>query len=102
MNQAGEWSLSPAYDLTYAYNPKGAWTHDHQMSLAGRRNDFERDDLLQFAHAIGIKTRRAKGILNQVGAAVSDWPQFAQTAGVATRDMVRIQKTFRSNLMLTH
>ena len=104
MNQAGEWSLSPAYDLTYltyAYNPKGAWTRDHQMSLAGRRNNFERDDLLRFAHAIGIKTRRAKGILNQVGAAVSDWPQFAQTAGVATRDMVRIQKTFRSNLMLS-
>ena len=102
MNQMGEWSLSPAYDLTYSYNPKGAWTHDHQMSLAGRRNDFDRDDLLRFAHAIGIKPRRAKGILNQVGAAVGDWPQFAQTAGVATRDMVRIQKTFRSNLMLTH
>ena len=102
MNQMGEWSLSPAYDLTYSYNPKWAWTHDHQMSLAGRRNDFDRDDLLRFAHAIGIKPRRAKGILNQVGAAVGDWPQFAQTAGVATRDMVRIQKTFRSNLMLTH
>ncbi len=101
MNQAGEWSMSPAYDLTYAYNPKGAWTRDHQMSLAGRRSDFKRDDLLRFAHAIGIKTRRAKGILNQVGAAVSDWPQFAQTAGVATRDIVGIHKTFRSNLMIS-
>ena len=40
MDRPGEWSLSPACDVTYAYNPSGAWTRDHQMSLAGRRNGF--------------------------------------------------------------
>ncbi|NNF08298.1 MAG: type II toxin-antitoxin system HipA family toxin, partial [Candidatus Eisenbacteria bacterium] len=26
MDKAGEWSLAPAYDMTYSYNPEGAWT----------------------------------------------------------------------------
>ena len=42
MDRLGNWSLSPAYDVTYAYYPGGTWTRDHQMSLAGRRNGSER------------------------------------------------------------
>ena len=40
MDRSGEWSLSPAYDVAYTYNPSDRWTGDHQMSLAGRRDDF--------------------------------------------------------------
>lgn len=29
------WSLSPAYDITFAHNPKGEWTHQHLMSING-------------------------------------------------------------------
>jgi len=35
MDEKGVWALSPAYDVTYAHNPSGIWTHQHQMSLAG-------------------------------------------------------------------
>ena len=65
MDRSGKWSLSPAYDVAYAYNPSGTWTRDHQMSLAGRRNGFERDDILQFAAAIGVKKRRALESIGQ-------------------------------------
>ena len=70
MDRSGKWTLSPAYDVAYAYNPAGAWTRDHQMSLAGRRNDFEREDILQFATSIGLKKRRALEILDKVSATV--------------------------------
>jgi serine/threonine-protein kinase HipA len=39
MDRSGTWRLSPAYDVAYSYNPSGVWTRDHQMSLAGKRND---------------------------------------------------------------
>ena len=99
MDQSGQWALSPAYDLTYAYNPTGRWTHDHQMSLAGRRNGFDRDDILQFATSVDIKRHRALEILDKVSAAVGNWSEHADAAGVAPRDVVRIEKAFRSNLM---
>ena len=102
MDRSGKWSLSPAYDVAYAYNPSGTWTRDHQMSLAGRRNGFERDDILRFAVSIGMKRRRALEILDKVGASVRDWGKHAEAAEVAPRDAARIEKAFRSNLMSVH
>ena len=99
MDRSGQWSLSPAYDVAYAYNPQGIWTREHQMSLAGRRNDFGRDDFLHFAATVGVKKRKAQTILDEVSTAVRDWGKLAEAAGVAPRDVVRIEKTFRSNLM---
>ncbi len=99
MDRRGRWSLSPAYDLAYAYNPAGLWTREHQMSLAGRRDGFERDDIVDFASAVGLKKRRALEVLDDVGASVLDWDLHAGAAGVAPRDAARIGKTFRSALM---
>jgi serine/threonine protein kinase HipA of HipAB toxin-antitoxin module len=30
MDRSGQWSLSPAFDVAYAYNPSGDWTARHQ------------------------------------------------------------------------
>ena len=40
MDQAGRWSLAPAFDLTYGYNPAARWTATHQMTLNGKRDGF--------------------------------------------------------------
>src|SRR5690606_21451109 len=49
MNPQGQWRLSPAFDVAYAYNPDGSWTHQHQMSLNNKRDGFQLADLLAFA-----------------------------------------------------
>jgi len=36
-------------DVAYSYNPSGGWTSQHQLSLAGKRDGFSVDDLLDFA-----------------------------------------------------
>jgi serine/threonine-protein kinase HipA len=36
MNPRGAWSLSTAFDATYSYNPNGAWTATHQMTINGK------------------------------------------------------------------
>ncbi|PIE22558.1 MAG: toxin HipA [Planctomycetota bacterium] len=98
MDKSGSWQLAPAYDLAYSYNPTGAWTRDHQMSLAGKRNDFSPEDLLVFAENAGLKTARAKQVVDEVMDAVQNWPGHAQEAGVEPGDLARIQKTFRMGL----
>lgn len=80
MDQQGDWTLSPAFDVVWAYNPKGKWTDRHQMTINGKRTDFIRTDLLSVADTFGIKD--AKEILEEVAEAVSRWAEFARTCGV--------------------
>ncbi|NOQ90007.1 MAG: type II toxin-antitoxin system HipA family toxin, partial [Gammaproteobacteria bacterium] len=54
MDKTGQWSLSPAYDVTYSHNPAGAWTNQHQMSINGKRDDFDREDLIAIGKSISL------------------------------------------------
>ena len=96
MNRNGDWQLSPAYDVAYA--PSGLWTRDHQMSIAGKRNDFEREDLLKFAASCGLKKSVANRIIGEVVSAVGNWRKTAAEAGIEKRDIQRIEKTHRTKL----
>ncbi|WP_298938283.1 type II toxin-antitoxin system HipA family toxin [uncultured Ruegeria sp.] len=98
MDRSGSWRLSPAYDVAYSYNPSGSWTRDHQMSLAGKRNDFTYDDLMVFASNAGLKPTRAKQAIEEVVVSVKNWQDHADVAGVEPSDVKRIEKTFRMKL----
>jgi serine/threonine-protein kinase HipA len=80
LRRGGAWELAPAYDLNYAYNPKGDWTYQHQMAVNGKFDGITRDDLLLDAERFGV--RNAKGILGDVAAAVGSFARFAREAGV--------------------
>ena len=95
MDRRGRWRLSPAYDVAYAYNADGPWTREHQMTLAGKRSGFERDDLVRFAIASGLKRPTARRVVEQVVDAVADWPRFAADAGVPAGDIRRIARMHR-------
>ena len=82
MDQSGRWFLSPAFDLTYANNPQGAWTARHQLSLRGKRDDFSREDFRDLGRHLSFKGGRADGLFDQVATAVEAWPEFADKAGV--------------------
>lgn len=98
MNRRGEWSLSPAFDVTYAWNPTGEWTSRHQMSINGKREGFEREDLLALASTTGIKRARASQMLDSVIEAVRRWPDFAGKAVVPDRRTNEIQRNQRTEL----
>lgn len=95
MNKSGNWSLSPAFDMTYAYNPDGPWTDKHQMSLNGKRDGFEVSDYSAFANTAGLKRGRDKSILEEVHAAISMWPEFAERAGVKQKFRQQIASLHR-------
>lgn len=80
MDKSGKWRLSPAYDLGFAYNPKGVWTDTHQMSVNGKFDDITRKDLMACAASNNIKN--AAEIIDRVCEVVSQWPVTARNCGV--------------------
>lgn len=82
MNKEGQWSLSPAYDLTYSYNPEGDWTSNHQMSMNLKRSGFVREDFLECADTISFGRKRANEIIEEVITAIKKWPELAKAVGV--------------------
>lgn len=100
MDRSGRWRLSPAFDVVYSYNPSGDWTARHQMSLNGKRDGFDRDDLQSFAKVGGIKKTRSSQLLDKIAAAVAVWPSFAAAGGVPDVDVRRIERTFRKQIFV--
>ncbi len=98
MDRHGAWRLSPAYDLAYAYNPRGAWTGEHQMSAAGKRSSFEREDLERLAQSAGLRKATAARALDRVISAVALWPKFAVEAGVEEQSQRKIGNAHRLRL----
>lgn len=82
MDRSGTWRLSPAFDVIWAYNPAGAWTSRHQMSINGKRDGFAVEDLMAVARSAGISTVKARTMLQRIHDAVGRWPEFAARAGV--------------------
>ncbi len=82
MNQQGDWSLAPAFDITYSYNPSGAWTAMHQMSMNGKRDGFTLADFIACAKSAQMKRGRAATIVEEVQTAVRKWLDFATVAQI--------------------
>ncbi len=93
MNKSGEWSLSPAFDMTYSFNPAGAWTASHQMTMNGKRDNFTLDDFNACAKKASMKRGRAAKIVSEVQATVSKWKSFAEQAGLSDGVRQKIQRT---------
>jgi len=96
MNQKGEWQLAPAYDLSYSYSSTGRWTNQHQMSLNGKRDNFEYSDLATIGNKMGIL--RFNDIINQIADVVSRWKEYAVNAEVREDHISQIEK----NLLILH
>lgn len=99
MDKSGAWRLSPAYDVTYAYNPSGTWTARHQMSLNGKRDEFELDDFLAVGRSTSLKRGRARTLVDEVARAVADWASFASEAGVDEETSEAIARSHRARAL---
>jgi serine/threonine-protein kinase HipA len=98
MDKQGAWTLSPAFDVTYAYNPSGEWTASHQMTVNAKRDGIARTDFEAVARAASMKRGRAAAIHEEVSAAVAGWMGYAATAGVDEARAERIRSAHRLGL----
>ena len=98
MNRRGNWRLSPAFDMSYAYNESGLWTNRHQMSLNNKRDKFERKDLIDFAGFAGIKSKQANEMLDSVIEIFSKWREFAEKAKMDEESVNTIQANLKTKI----
>jgi serine/threonine-protein kinase HipA len=94
-DKSGNWSLAPAYDLTYSFNPAGKWTATHQITMNGKRDHFTLDDFKDCAETASMKRGRANAIVSEVVETVSRWRDYADEAGVPFSWRDSIQQTLR-------
>lgn len=80
MNEQGEWTLSPAYDLLFTDNDLGG----NWMMLRGKRTGIQRGDLVTLADLVGIERNALDVMVQEVCDALRQWPQFAKESGVGT------------------
>jgi serine/threonine-protein kinase HipA len=101
MDKAGRWSLAPAFDVTYSYNPTGDWTATHQMTMNGKRDRFTLADFRACAKSALMKRGRAEAIVEEVRAAVAKWPDYAEQAQVIDEWRDEIRRNHRLDLPRT-
>ena len=92
MNRKGQWSLSPAYDLTLSYKPDNIWLRAHQMSVNGKRTGITEDDIFACAAVMDITRSKCKNMIEKVKTAVSDFPKFAEQAQLPDTAAENVQK----------
>ena len=82
MDKTGDWRLSPAYDMTFAFNPAGAFTSSHQMSVNRKRTEITDQDFMAVAKRQGLNGSSAKRLVRRVREVIANWRDYATQAGV--------------------
>jgi serine/threonine-protein kinase HipA len=95
MDKSGVWSLAPAFDMIYSYNPAGSWTASHQMTMNGKRDNFTLEDFRTCARTASMKRGRAETIIGEVLEKVLHWRDYAEEVGVPAGWRDQIQSALR-------
>lgn len=95
MERDGSWKLSPAFDLTWSYDPEGKWTRSHQIRLNGKQDEFTRDDLLEFGKYCNLTEKKALRIIGEVKDAFLSFPALCREFEVPRELEKRILETQR-------
>lgn len=95
MDKSGTWTLAPAFDMIYSFNPSGVWTASHQMTLNGKRDDFTLEDFKACARTASMKRGRAEAITKDVREKVLHWRDYAEEVGLHAIWRDQIQNTLR-------
>lgn len=99
MDDNGNWSLAPAYDIAYSYKPKSEWVNSHWMTINGKRDGFVRDDFYQFEKVSPVFNKEfIDNTINHTIEVVSQWANMAQTNNVPLTLIELIESNLRIEL----
>ncbi|MFN3997608.1 type II toxin-antitoxin system HipA family toxin [Algoriphagus sp.] len=91
MDKSGKWTLSPAYDICYAYRPGSLWVSSQSLQVNGKREGITDADFLEVARKMNIKKPEEK--FEQVKSAIRRWREFAEEVEVDAKLRDSIQAT---------
>lgn len=96
MNKQGVWRLSEAYDITFPYNPYESYFSVHQITINGKRNKINVEDLLSVAKLVGVN--KAKSIIQETITVFQNFPQKALDNGISLETTKRIFEDIKNNI----
>ncbi len=79
MDNQGEWTMAPAYDLTFSTGPEGE--HSTMMMGVGRNPGPEQFKTL--AESAMLNNSKAQQIVERIRTIISQWPRYANDSGVS-------------------
>lgn len=82
MDKSGKWCLSPAFDMTYSFDPSGKWTKNHQIRLNGKQNNFLLEDLIKFGEYCNLNSKKILEIISTTMEAFSSFEEKANNHDV--------------------
>lgn len=95
MDKRGQWSLSPAYDITFSYRKDSMWVNAHQMLINGKSEHLTVNDFMETAKFAGIKKSDVRNCIEQIEDAVQQWESFAQSAKLSESNIERVKAELR-------
>jgi serine/threonine-protein kinase HipA len=96
MNEKGDWSLSPAYDLTFPRDPYELFNSAHQIHINGKTKDILREDIVAVAELAGV--RNYNQIINNVIDHVSSFSERIKDYPVESKTINLIAKDLNANI----
>ena len=99
MDRRGKWSLAPAYDITFAYNPANRWISGHQMTISGKRTEITQEDMLLCGKKMGLKTTFCKEVIDRTKDTVLNWVEYADKAQISEERTVIIDSVIKRGII---
>ncbi len=96
MDRGGKWDLSPAYDLCHAEGSD--FTRNHQLSINGKTNNFDRADLKHLAEYAGLSRGKELHILEQTQEVFAGWGATACELSIPDSLTQHVSRTLRMNM----
>lgn len=96
MDDAGTWTLAPAYDLTFSRGPGG----QHYLDVNGRGDEIRRADVLALANQFIRRKERAERIVDEVIETIGTFRRFADANGVTARTATTVWHALERQLAL--
>ena len=79
MNRKGQWSLAPAYDLTFSVDLEALpFENYHTFSANSKVSDINDKDMLEVAEHFDLKERDALKVIDEVRSSVRRFPEIAE------------------------
>ena len=95
MNRNGEWKLSPAYDITFAYKEGNKWLSRHQMSVNNKSENINNDDLIEAGINMDLKKSKCKIIVDEIARITQNWLSYAENANVSEQTAYAINNIIK-------
>lgn len=88
MNESGQWTFAPAYDLTYS----STQIDEHSIRVSGEGANPGRKHIIELANEFSIS--KPDEIIDEVQESIAQWPTIAKECGVSKVSTKRIQAKF--------